>query len=140
MSIEHAKLVSLIAEDEGYRDKPYRCTNGKLTIGYGHNLEAKGVSKMVALLMLYEDVQQAELEASPYLAALTPVRQAVVISMIYQMGLDGFKGFKKMLAAIYQGAWVIAAAEMLDSDWARKDSPERAKQLAEMMRTGRWPS
>lgn len=140
MSIEHAKLIGLIAEDEGYRDKPYRCTNGKLTIGFGHNLEAKGISLNVAFMVLMEDLDEATTQAAPYLAALTPPRQAVVISMIFQLGLDGFKGFKKMLAAIYQGAWVVAAAEMLDSDWARKDSPDRAKQLAEMMRTGRWPS
>ena len=33
---------------EGLSLKPYRCPAGKLTIGYGHNLEANGISEEIA--------------------------------------------------------------------------------------------
>ena len=34
-----------LKQDEGWRLKPYRCTAGKLTIGYGRNIEDKGITK-----------------------------------------------------------------------------------------------
>jgi len=53
-----------------------------------------------------------------------------VVEMIYQMGMAGFLGFKKTIAALKAGNYQLAAAEMLNSRWARQDSPNRAKDLA----------
>jgi lysozyme len=50
----------MIAVDEGLRLKPYRCTAGKLTIGYGHNLDDLGISQKVADIMLEEDAEIAD--------------------------------------------------------------------------------
>jgi GH24 family phage-related lysozyme (muramidase) len=37
--IHHDAIQSMVKQDEGLRTKCYRCTSGKLTVGYGHNLE-----------------------------------------------------------------------------------------------------
>lgn len=50
----------MIAVDEGLRLKPYKCTAGKLTIGYGHNLDDLGISQRVADLLLEEDAEIAD--------------------------------------------------------------------------------
>lgn len=50
----------MLLMDEGLRLKPYRCTAGRLTVGYGHNLDDLGISQAVADLMLQEDLQVAE--------------------------------------------------------------------------------
>jgi lysozyme len=54
------KLQKMIAVDEGLRLKPYKCTAGKLTIGYGHNLDDLGISQRVADLLLEEDAEIAD--------------------------------------------------------------------------------
>jgi lysozyme len=51
----------MIAVDEGLRFKPYKCTAGKLTIGYGHNLDDLGISQRVADLLLEEDAEIADI-------------------------------------------------------------------------------
>jgi lysozyme len=51
----------MIAVDEGLRFKPYKCTAGKLTIGYGHNLDDLGISQRVADLLLKEDAEIADI-------------------------------------------------------------------------------
>ena len=41
---------------EGEKLMPYKCTAGKLTIGVGRNLEARGISKDESDLMLRNDI------------------------------------------------------------------------------------
>ncbi|MCP4280350.1 MAG: lysozyme, partial [Alteromonas sp.] len=36
------QVAQLIAQHEGLRLKPYKCTAGKITIGYGRNLDDNG--------------------------------------------------------------------------------------------------
>jgi lysozyme len=43
MNIDQAKKMLLV--DEGLRLKPYRCTAGKTSIGYGRNLDDVGISQ-----------------------------------------------------------------------------------------------
>ena len=43
---------------------------------------------------------------------------------------------KRMLAGLSRGDYEAAAREVLDSKWARQDSPGRARPLAERMRRG----
>ena len=50
------KAEEQLKRHEGYRDKPYRCTAGKLTIGFGRNLTDNGISRKEAEIMLRDDV------------------------------------------------------------------------------------
>lgn len=132
------RLEAIVARHEGYRMHMYKCSAGKLTIGYGYNLEAGMPEDEARLLLRYRlDKLAAQLaQQLPWYAVLKAERKEVLIDMAYQMGIAGLLGFRKALAAMGQGDWSTAAKEMLDSKWARADSPGRAKELAEIMRTG----
>ncbi len=132
------KWLELTKQFEGLQLKPYRCPAGKLTIGYGHNLEDKGISKAMAEDLLKDDMSYAYMDVYntlPCFKTLNQVRQYVLVDMCFNLGIMRLLGFKKMLAAVTQGDYERASAEMLDSKWARQVG-KRAKKLAKMMKRG----
>lgn len=132
-------LIKLLKRDEGERLKPYRCTAGKLTIGVGRNLEDVGISKEESDYLLTNDISRVTVEISrhlPWALKLDDARFSVILSMVFQMGMGGVKNFRKFLNALQMGDYTKASIEMMDSKWAQHDSPNRAKRLSEVMRTG----
>ena len=130
-------LKYMIQRHEGLRLKPYKDSVGVLTIGYGHNLE-KGISKHIADKILDEDILEAEASLTEILPEWKKYgvgRQYALIDMMFNLGQTRFSGFKRLLAHIKSMNWDMAAAEMLDSKWA-KQVGSRAEELAEMMRDG----
>lgn len=133
-------LKDLIKKHEGKRLRPYRCTAGKLTIGYGRNIEDKGITEAEAEFMLDNDINviiRACKETFSWFIFLDNVRQAVIVSMIYNLGFAGFLKFKNTIAHIRNKEWDKAADNMLQSKWAEQVG-NRALELAEMMRDGRF--
>lgn len=119
---------------------PYLDTVGKLTIGYGRNLDDVGISETEASLMLRNDLDEAVnvLEGTlPWAEDLDEPRWAVLVNMTYNMGMKGLLGFKRMLDHTRAKEWNLAAREMLDSKWAGQVG-DRALRLAEQMRLGAW--
>jgi len=140
--MDRYRIKQMLKRHEGLRLKPYRDTVGKLTIGYGRNLEDDGISLEEAELMLENDLDRAVKAARDVVAGfdeLDEVRQAVLVDMAFNLGRAGLASFQKMRAALALGDFERAAAEMLDSLWARQVG-RRARELAEMIRTGQWPS
>ncbi len=137
--MNYHRIIEQIKQHEGLKLKPYRCTSGKLTIGYGRNLEAKGISKGEAESMLLSDIAEVEerLVRAGFLSGLNDARKAVLINMAFQLGFNGLSRFRNMLAAVQSEQYVLAASEMLDSLWA-KQTPSRAKELSEQMLTGEF--
>lgn len=134
------RTISQAKDDEGFRSKPYRCSAGKLTIGYGRNLEDRGITKEEADYLLRNDIAAVTKELQDLIASwyqLTPPRQAVLINMGINMGVGGLLKFRKMLAALDRHDYKTAAAEMLNSTYA-KQVPNRANRLAQQMETGQW--
>ena len=124
---------------EGLSVMPYKCPTGHLTIGYGHNLE-NGISKEAAEFILEQDMAAAEKSVTKQFAwwkRLNEVRQFVLVDMCFNMGLGKLCTFKKMLSAVQRGDYTAAANEMLSSRWAVQVG-RRAKELAEMMKTGEY--
>ena len=116
-----------IHQEEGYREKPYRCTAGKLTIGIGYNLDA-GMPLDEAVLLIrhrIEKIRRELLERFEWFPNLNETRQAALVSMAYQMGIAGLLGFKRTLVSVWAGDYEKASREMLDSKWARQ-TPKRA--------------
>jgi lysozyme len=131
----------LIKLHEGFSRKPYRCPAGRITIGYGRNLEANGISAAEAEVLLRNDINRCAEELKqklPWVSELDPVRQAVLLDMCYNLGITGLCGFTATLLAIREGDYETAAVRMLDSKWATQVKT-RATRLAAMMRTGQWP-
>ena len=77
------------------------------------------------------------LKFTRYLPHLNEARTTVLICMIYQMGLQSVLGFTETLKGILNDDWVIVKKEMLDSKWARKDTPTRAKRMSNIMLKGK---
>ena len=132
---------------EGFRSRVYDCGTGaaahgsvgKLTVGYGRNLESRGVNRHEAVYLLRNDIHRCHVEAAALVKnwnQLDPVRKGVVVNMVFQLGGVGFAGFKRMRRALGQRDYDTAAREMMDSNWAQQ-TPERARELAARMRTGR---
>jgi lysozyme len=130
-------LRSQLERHEGLRLKPYLDTVGKLTVGYGRNLDDVGISRDEADFMLDNDIDQVErqLETVDEYRDLDTVRQAVIANMAFNLGFAGLMGFKNMWSAIDRRDWERAAKEMLNSKWARQVGV-RAVELSEIMRTG----
>ena len=138
-----------LTAEEGLRLEPYKDSEGYWTIGIGHLIDARKGGTLPEWVrsfpirvqdaedMLKDDVEDVEWlvsEAIPEYDHMTKVRQAVLLSMAFQMGIWGLLGFKRMLRALRREEFQVAAAEMLDSKWARQ-TRGRAGRLANAMRS-----
>lgn len=131
-------LTKQLMRHEGYRRYPYQDSVGKLTVGYGRNLDDVGITEREAEMLLQRDINKAWRElrlARPVVNVLSDTRQDVLINMTVNMGLGGVHGFRKMWAALNAGDFVTASAEMLDSKWATQVG-DRAEELARQMEKG----
>ncbi len=131
------KLVENLKRHEGLRLKPYLCSEGKITIGFGRNLEDMGISEKEAEMLLMSDIQRCyeELDVFSWFHDLDQVRQEAMVNMLFNLGLPTFLEFKRTLKFMAEGAYSQAAHEMLDSKWANQVG-DRAKELAYMVETG----
>ena len=123
---------------EGLRLKPYTCSAGNLTIGYGRNLDDVGITQDEADALLNHDIDRSVEDARDLVTnfdQLNEVRQAVVVNMMFNLGKSRLSKFVKMLNALEHDDFDRAADEMLDSKWARQVG-NRAVELAQLMRNG----
>ena len=137
MSIAN-RCEKYIAKNERLKLKLYFCSEGIATIGYGRNLISTGINKEEAQLLLKNDIEKAVI-ALYGIFTIDKVKswpydvQIAIIDMIFNIGEHGFKQFKKMIAAIKNRNFELAAKELLDSRYA-KQVPNRAKRNADMLR------
>ena len=130
-------LVDWIKQHEGLRLKPYYCPAGKLTIGWGKNIEDNGITIEEADYLLNNDIKRCVEQLSHYewyTKQPQKIRDAL-INMCFNMGINRLLGFKKMIDALSRRDYTQAAIEALDSKWAQQ-VPNRAKDVAVMIREG----
>jgi len=128
------QTAEMIKRHEGYSNQVYVDSVGVPTIGWGHALHSgSSVPIAVSLQFFDEDFKEALRNYESLNLELDWTRRAVVLDMLFNLGLPRFLKFKKFLAALHEGNYDVAAAEMLDSKWARQVG-ERATELANMMR------
>jgi len=127
-------LEELLIKHEDLRLKPYRCSEGKLTIGVGRNLDDNGISEEEAIFLLRNDIKSCRIEASQFswYEDLSEGRKNVILSMIFNLGINRFKQFKNMLKALESEDYSEAAHEMLNSKWASQVD-NRSNELAKLM-------
>ena len=138
MTDEEIKLM--IQKHEGYRDRVYIDSVGVPTVGFGHALHVGSkISHKLAELLFEQDfhgvLQDYEILIKNNRISVDGVRRAVLIDMLFNMGLIKLSKFKKMLRAIREKRYNDAAWHMLDSKYARQVG-YRAKKLAKMLKTG----
>lgn len=133
---------AIIEQEEGWRPEPYYDHLGYPTVGYGFRLGKKNaplpefiLPKKAGEAWMQAVIDHIRSELAEELSWLNEARQAIIISMAYQMGVKGVLMFQDMWAAIRKGDWNQAAEDMLDSRWA-KQTPARAHRHATVMAHG----
>jgi lysozyme len=131
------EVLDILREEEGFASYPYKDSDGGLTIGYGANLLQEPLTTDEAdFILLYRVEKRVNglLDHVDFWSELPFPARVVLIAMAYQMGVRGVLDFRKTLRYMYQKQWEKAADEMLDSKWAREDSPRRARRMAARIR------
>jgi lysozyme len=116
---------------------PYKDSVGKLTIGYGRNLEDRGLSLAEAEFLLNNDIDdhgEELVEKLPWVTTLSFPRLSVLLDMAFNMGLPTLLTFKRTLSLIRFGDFQGASITMLASKWATQVKG-RALTLSNIMRT-----
>ncbi len=130
-------LLESLKQHEGLSLKPYTCPAGKLTIGFGHNLD-EGITLTQAYALLDDDIKTCERELDknfPGWRGHDDARQNVLLEMQFNLGAPRFSKFFKMWAALDRRDYDEAAHQMLESKWAEQVG-QRAQTLARQMREG----
>lgn len=146
-----ASVADLIRTHEGKRLKVYddatgdpirkgSHVSGYPTIGFGRNLQHRGITEGEATQLLEADIDRVRTEAQTlaWFADLNEPRQAAVMDMIYNLGFAGFVRFRRTIGHLKAGRFNEASVEMLSSKWADQVG-FRALRLAEVIRSGQWP-
>lgn len=134
--------MAMIKSEEGWRSHPYDCGTGrpvraqvgKVTIGYGFNIQERGIPPNIAEAWLRQNVIESIGEAASLAVfeGLSHVRKMALVDMVYQMGLPTVTQFKRMLRALSEGRFGDAAKEIEQSAYAVQ-TPARAHRKQQMI-------
>jgi lysozyme len=142
-----------VKDNEGYNPNIYDDTKNIPTTGYGFNTKAAHVRKHIPRDVLnkkraltrqesdsiFEKVySQAVVDAEDFVTPevfnnLPNNQKKVLIDMSYNMGATSLRKFKNMRTALQSGNTENARKELLDSEYARTDVPDRAMRNADLM-------
>jgi lysozyme len=145
--------ASLIRRHEGLRLEAYKDTVGKLTIGYGMNLDAPGAKSICNVLKLeYEAIRNGAAITEAQADAILDLQlgmvnaqaktlfpnfnqmpadvQAVVQDLIFNLGLAGFSKFNQTIVALKACDWPAAADHLTDSLWFKQVGSRAVEDVA----------
>ena len=136
--MQQQEIKNWIKKCEKFMPHPYLDSVGKLTIGYGRNLNDYGISQEEADYLFDNDFDNCKRELSQYSWYINQPQgvQGALINMCFNLGLPKLMGFKNMLAALEAKNYTLAAQEALNSKWASQVG-DRAKDIAVMLREGK---
>jgi lysozyme len=149
-------LEIMLRFEEGYRLEEYKDSKGKPTIGIGHlilpvdrerfHTNSRGKLELTAQQaeeLFCSDVAWAVAAAKKWLGAywttLSTVRQAVCVSMAFQMGETSLQDFGPTREHIIRGEWGDVHEHFLRTKWY-KDTPERVERMGYIMVYNKFPS
>ena len=135
-------LKKRIRDHEGFIAKPYLDSLGKATIGYGHLIteednfeEGKEYSKDELLKLFDKDFAKAEMGADQLVGHIQELHieaKNIITEMVFQLGTQGVRNFRKMISALEARDYPRASAEMLDSRW-HAQTTNRCESLSKIM-------
>lgn len=137
------KLIDMLKRHEGVETHAYECSEGKVTVGVGRNIDQKGgmgLSEDEIDYLLQNDVERVIKElASEYawFNGLDDVRKDAIIDIAFNLGATRLRGFRRALTAMEAGDYTEASTEFLDSRWA-KQVGGRALELTDMIASGEY--
>ena len=115
------ELKEMLIKNEGMKLHPYKCTANKTTIGVGRNLTDNGITSAEAEQMLANDMDNvfADLDRNiPFWQSLPYNVRLVLCDMCFNLGIKRLCKFTKMLEAMEERDFELAAEELLDSTYA----------------------
>jgi lysozyme len=130
------RLKESVKKHEGYRAKVYKDTLGYDTIGYGFAVKDLILDQDIASILLERKLIHLMTEcysSFPWLSSVPNDIKEVVVEMCYQLGVKGFSKFRKTIALLNSGDYIMASEEMLDSKWAVQ-TPNRAIEMSKKVR------
>lgn len=140
----NANLARQLRGDEDVRPQVYKDSLGFFTIGIGRLVDDRkpgsGLRPSEMDFMLANDIEDrtaALTKRLPWLYLLDDARKGALLNMSFQLGIEGLLGFKNTLELVRKGQFAEASKNMLLSLWAQQ-TPNRAKRMAEQMKTGVW--
>jgi len=130
-------LIDQVIKDEGFSPFVYECPVGRLTVGYGRNIDrngGKGITEKEAIILLNNDLIEcdndlARLFGEEFWHGLDAVRRYALINMRFNLGPGGFRSFVNLIEAVKHRRWTQAGADVLDSRYAAQ-VPNRANRIA----------
>lgn len=144
-------LIENIKTHEGLRDRIYKDSVGKPTVGYGFLVaalsldelkfnggKAEPMSKEVAEKILNLKVSKLKkrlFQCLPWLESKSQGVQDTLIEMAYQLGLAGLMGFRHTLGCIEAGDYAQAARNLRASLLYRQ-TPKRVEGYIRGLRDG----
>ena len=139
--MNYYKLVEQIKKDEGFTPVSF-WDYKQWTWGFG--TKAPGPNAVIDIVAAEKELLQHLMgSVSAYYelfgcieTEINEVRKLALINMIYNLGKQGVANFKKMVAAIMEDNWELAAAEAKDSKWYNQVG-RRARRIVEELRTGK---
>lgn len=90
-----SQLRDDLIRDEGFKLETYECTEGKLTVGIGRNLEGKGLSQNEIEHLIYNNIDRRKRLTSKYdIDSISNVKLAeIVIKDIVSYGITKEEAF-----------------------------------------------
>jgi len=137
-TVVRESLVEDIKKEEGYRSSVYLDTLDKPTIGYGFLIDTLELQEDICELILMRKLEKLIKSIKfnfKWFDDMPDKVQDVIINMCYQLGVSGVSKFKKTIQFMKNKQWDRASIEMLDSKWAREQTPQRAKRLSEIVKS-----
>lgn len=133
----------LITEEEGRSPCAYPDSRGFLTIAIGcpvdRRLRWAGLCDAAIDAQFAHDVAGAASTAAsiPNFDALNDVQQAALKSVCFQLGAQVLD-WKDFISGMTAKDWGAAAAALMESRWAREQTPRRAARETQMIQSGTW--
>ena len=131
-TVGHGSNINFMEPDElKYYNKV--TNNGKLALQKHHANE-------LVRMRVGGIVKQFNKTKSFKFSKMTRNRRDALINVVYQMGWTNFNdpeiGFVETIKHIKKGDWVNASKEILNSKWAREQTPTRAREISALLRDG----
>lgn len=142
-----ARLAGDVRAAEGFSLTAYKDSLGLWTAGYGHLLDQRNdwtghtFDPQTVDEWLIADLATALHGAEQLLewASLdTSARQNAVAELVFNLGIGHWRGFAHSRMFMTKKNWPQAAAELLDSTWAKQVGPRRSGRIATYIESGEF--
>ena len=103
------KLIAMLKRHEGVETHAYECSEGKITVGVGRNIDQRGgmgLSEDEVEYLLENDIERVIKELAkeyPWFNKLDDVRRDAMIDISFNLGATRLRGFKRALSAMGTG-------------------------------------